>query len=240
MDTGNVSATMSKMVGSEGLALIGKLLVLWGDPPKRASRRDPADSTVAICVGLKAIGHFVALDAKLDAEVQLDALRRGITMPIINLPDDDPARSIPIFEWTVVNQSAGGLKVRRGGLSAQAIGVGEIIGVKAPGTGQWIAAVARWITTLDEGGMEFGLQYLAPAACAVWVQATSAATPQAKLGLLLVDEDEAGAELLLTPPNTYSDLREFDLKGDDMQSRVRAAGLIEKTSRFELFHVSPS
>jgi hypothetical protein len=240
MDTGNVSATMSKMVGSEGLALIGKLLVLWGDPPKRASRRDAADTSVAICVGLKAIGHFVALDAKLDAEVQLDALRRGITMPIINLPDDDPARSIPIFEWTVVNQSAGGLKVRRGGLSAQAIGVGEIVGVKAPGTGQWIAAVARWITTLDEGGMEFGLQYLAPAACAVWVQATSAATPQAKLGLLLVDEDEAGAELLLTPPNTYSDLREFDLKGDDMQSRVRAAGLIEKTSRFELFHVSPS
>jgi hypothetical protein len=54
------------------------------------------------------------------------------------------------------------------------------------------------------------------------------------------EEDEAGGELLLTPPNTYAELREFQLKGEDMQSRVRAAGLIEKTARFELFHVSPS
>jgi hypothetical protein len=241
MDAGNVSATMSKMVGAEGLALITTLAALWGDPPKRAFRRDPADISVAICVGLKAIGHFVSLDAQMDAQSQEEALRKGITMPIINLPEDDPNRSIPIFEWTVVNQSAGGLKVRRSVATAQAIAVGEAIGVKAPGKPHWTAAVARWITALDDGGMEFGLQYIAPAACAVWIQPTSGATPQAKLGLLLVDEeDETGGELLLTPPNTYADLREFQLKSEDMLSRVRAAGLIEKTARFELFHVSPS
>jgi len=241
MDSGNVSATMSKMVSADNLALIGQLATLWGDPPKRAQRRDPTDISVAICVGLKAIGHFVAIDAHTDEEAQQDALRRGITMPIINLPADDPGRAIPIFEWSVVNQSAGGLKVRRAGPAVQPIGVGEVIGVKIPGKPHWTAAVARWITTLDDGGMEFGLQFLAPAACSVWIQPTAGATPQAKLGLLLVDEeDDSGGELLLTPPNTYSDLREFELKGEDMLSRVRAGGLIEKTARFELFHVSPS
>jgi hypothetical protein len=241
METGNVSATMNKMVGAEGLALITTLAAIWGDPPKRAYRRDPADISVAICVGLKAIGHFVAIDAKVDAESQEEALRKGITMPILNLPADDPNRSIPIFEWTVVNQSAGGLKVRRASATAQAIAVGEVVGVKAPGKPYWTAAVARWITTLDDGGLEFGLQFIAPAACSVWIQPTAGATPQAKLGLLLVDEDdEAGGELLLTPPNTYAVLREFQLKGEDMLSRVRAAALIEKTARFDLFHVSPS
>jgi cyclic-di-GMP-binding protein len=240
MDTGNVSATMSKMVGIEGLALITKLVTLWGDPPKRAYRRDPADITVAICVGFKAIGHFVGVDAKMDAEAQQEALRKGITMPIMNLAADDPSRSIPIFEWTVVNQSAGGLKVRRAGMTPQPIAVGEILGVKVPGKPHWTASVARWITALDDGGMEFGLQFIAPAACPVWIQPTAGATPQAKLGLLLTDADEADGELLVTPPNTYSDLREFELKGDDMLSRVRAGALIEKTARFELFHVSPS
>ena len=33
---------------------------LWGDPPKRTSRRDPMDTSVAICAGLRAITHFVS------------------------------------------------------------------------------------------------------------------------------------------------------------------------------------
>jgi hypothetical protein len=73
------------------------------------------------------------------------------------------------------------------------------------------------------------------------VQPTISAHPQAKLGLLLVDEEEGSSgELLMTPPNTYEDLREFELRGDGLESRVRAAALIERTARFELFHVSPS
>ena len=241
MDAGNVSATMSKMMSADDLALTGRLALLWGDPPRRGQRRDPADMSVAICVGLKAIGHFVSLDAQMDAEAQQDALRRGITMPVARLAADDPALSIPIFEWNVVNQSVGGLKVKRSGPSVQVIGVGDVIGVKIPGKPAWMAAVARWITTLDDGGLEFGLQFLAPAACPVWIQPAAAAAPQAKLGLLLVDEaDESGGELLLTPPSTYSDLREFELKGEDMLSRVRAGALIESTARFELFHVLPS
>ncbi|MGZ5101598.1 MAG: hypothetical protein ACXWGX_13390, partial [Usitatibacter sp.] len=70
MDSGNVSATMSKMVGPDILALLDKLMVLWGDPPKRASRRDPMQTTVAICVGLRAIGHFVSVEPRLDPRAE--------------------------------------------------------------------------------------------------------------------------------------------------------------------------
>ena len=240
LDTNNVSASMSKALGEDGAALIAKLMVLWGDPPKRAYRRDPSDMTVAVCVGLKAISHFVNHDAKVDASTQELALKKGITMPLPAMAEDDSGRVVPIYEWAVVNQSAGGLKVRRAQGAMQPLAVGELIGIRAPGKPQWTIAVVRWITTLDDGGAEFGLQYIGTALRAVWVQPTIASNPQARQGLLVADEDSPGHEILAAAPSTYSELREFDLMGDNYVARVRAAGLIELTGRFDLFHLAAS
>ena len=240
-ETGNVSATMSKSLGPDGLALLGRLVTLWGDPPKRQQRRNPTEATVAICVGLKAVGHFVSFEPQVDPAAEGDALKRGITMPLRALPTDDASQAIPVFEWDVVNESTGGLKVRRMGATQQPIGVGEVVGVKLTNRARWTVGVARWITMFDEGGMEFGIQFLGSMARPVWVQPTITSAPQAKLGLWLAYGDEgADADSLLTPPNTYSDLREFELDHEGSITTVRAANLIEKTARFELFHVAPS
>jgi hypothetical protein len=240
LDTHNVSATLSKALGEDAGDLIARLLVLWGDPPKRAYRRDPSDLTVAVCVGLKAISHFVSHDAKIDASTQELALRKGITMPLRAMVEDDAGRAVPIYEWAVVNQSAGGLKVRRAQGAIQPLAVGELIGLRAPGKPHWTIAVARWITTLDDGGAEFGLQYIGTALRAVWVKPTITSSPQAKQGLLIADEDSPGQEILAAAPNTYSELREFDLEGGTYAARVRASGLIELTGRFDLFHLGAS
>jgi hypothetical protein len=240
-DTGNVSQTTSRSMTPDGLVTLGKLITLWGDPPKRAYRRDPMETSVAICFGLKSIGHFISIGAKVDAEAEADAIRAGITIPLLAMPDDESTKQHPVFEWDVVNQSEGGLKVRRSAATGQTLGVGELVGIKAIGKPQWTIGVARWITVLEDGGMEFGLQFLAPAACAVWVNPVGSGSPQSKLGVLLANgEDAPSAESLLTPAGTYAEAREYELRGEDVVSRVSAAGLIEKTSRFELFHVSPS
>ncbi|HUP29170.1 MAG TPA: hypothetical protein VM122_03280 [Usitatibacter sp.] len=242
METGNVSATTSKLVGPDGLALMAKLMVLWGDPPKRAYRRNPAEGTVAVCVGIKAVTHFVSLSADLESEARKEAFRKGITMPLPTLRMDDATQEIPVFEYEVVNESEGGLKVRRMSSTPQAIGVGEVAGIKMPGKPGWVIAVVRWITLYDEGGMEYGVQFLSTAARTVSVQPTiTSSSTQARLGLLLTDpEDPSAGETLLTPINTFSDLREFELEEEGKVSCVRAHHLIEKTGRFELFHVSPS
>jgi len=240
LDTNNVSAALSKALGEDASDLIARLLVLWGDPPKRAYRRDPSDMTVAVCVGLKAISHFVSHDAKVDASTQELALRKGITMPMPSMVEDDTGRTVPIYEWAVVNQSAGGLKVRRAQGAMQPLAVGELIGIRAPGRPQWTVGVVRWITTLDDGGAEFGLQYLGTALRAVWVQPTIASSPQAKQGLLIADEDSPGQEILAAAPSTYSELREFDLQGGTYAARRRASGLIELTGRFDLFRLVAS
>lgn len=241
METGNVSATMTRSMGPEGLALLGRLIALWGDPPKRAFRRDPMDGTVAICVGLRAVSHFVAFEPRLDPEAETAALHKGITMPLVALPTDESSQAIPVFEWDVVNRSAGGLKVRRMGPTQQPISVGEVVGIKFMDRSRWTIGVARWITMFDEGGMEFGIQFLGSMATPVWVQPTITNSPQAKLGIMLaLGDDATEVDSLLTPPNTFSDLREFELDHEGTVSRVRAASLIEKTGRFELFHFSVS
>ena len=237
-ETGNVSATLAKQMGPEGLALLGKLITFWGDPPKRQYRRDPGQSaTVAICVGLKAVSHFVSFEPQVN---EAEALKKGVTMPLMALPTDDASQPIPVFEWDVANQSAGGLKVRRMGAIQQPVAVGEVVGVKLADRPRWTVGVVRWLTLFDEGGMEFGIQFLGTMARPVWVQPTITSAPQAKPGLWLAVGEEGDADSLLTIPNMYQELREFELNHDGHMSCVRATSLIERTGRFELFHVSPS
>ena len=221
------------------LVLMGQLITLWGDPPKRAYRRDPMDTSVAICVGLKSIGHFISHERDVDPAAEGETIRAGITMPLIAVPNDAASKTFPVFEWDVVNQSEGGVKVRRVEPTLQPIAVGEVVGIMFLGRTRWTIGVTRWITQLDEGGMEFGVQFLAPAARTVWVQPAMSASPQAKLGLVLDDEDAEEASLL-TVPNMYSDLRVFELEEQGSVWSVRATGLIERTARFDLFHVAAS
>jgi len=123
----------------------------------------------------------------------------------------------------------------------QAITVGEVIGVRFMGRLAWTIGVVRWITSLDEGGMEFGIQFLAPAAHLVALQPTIATAGPVRTALLLSDSaDFASADMVLAPPSTFSDLREYELEDNGAVSLVRATSLIEKTGRFELFHIAPS
>lgn len=239
--TGNVSTATSRSVGPETIALFGKLVALWGDPPKRSSRRDPMDTSVAICAGLKAITHFLSVDVYSEERKEAARITKGITIPLISVPDDEVSRGMNVNEWEVVNQSAGGLKVHRTGTSAQGITVGEVIGIRSMGKSAWTIGVVRWLTSLEEGGMEFGIQYLAPAAHLVALQPTIASIGQVRTALLLAEDgDFARADMVLAPPSTYSDLREYELEDNGAVTLVRATSLIEKTGRFELFHVAPS
>ena len=237
-ETGNVSQTLSRAVGPETLALLGKLIVLWGSPPKRASRRDPRETSVAICVGLKSVSHFVSLETHAAPAGEGAAIRAGITIPLLAVADDEASRAFPVHEWDLVNQSEGGVKVRRVSSTLQSLAVGEVVALKFIGRPRWTIGVARWITQLDEGGMEFGVQFLSAAARAVWVQPGDSSSPQAKLGIVLADD--GAPEALLTLPGVFSEGRAYDLIAGDQVTTVSAAGLIERTARFDLFDVSAS
>ena len=75
----------------------------------------------------------MAHDAGVDGEAETKALRRGITMPLRALPEDESGRAIPIHEWAVINMSSGGARVRRTSTTSYPVTVGEIVGIRGPG-----------------------------------------------------------------------------------------------------------
>jgi cyclic-di-GMP-binding protein len=163
-------------------------------------------------------------------------LRSGITMPLVPMPLDDASQPIPVFEWDVVNQSRGGLRVRRLERTEQPIAVGEVAGIKLPGKPRWAIGVVRWVTVFEDGGMEFGLQYLASMARAVLVKAWGASSAP---GLLLAN-DEAPPKTLLTTPKVFQPQRALELEDGDEAWLVQAEEVVETTRRFEIFTVKPS
>ena len=213
--------------------ILAKLVRLWGDPPKRTSRRDPGQATVAISMGLDGVGHFVAIEPKIDLVKQDHMLRRGITMPMVALPTNDQSEPLPVFEWDIVNESRGGLRVRRLGRTEQPIAVGEVAGIKLHGKPNWAIGAVRWVTVFEDGGMEFGLQYLAELARSVTVKAWGAPSGT---GLLFANGGDHKA-LLLTSPNAFSHLRELELDEAGDQVIVRPGAVVEVTHRYEIFAV---
>jgi hypothetical protein len=211
--------------------LIARLIRLWGDPPKRSARRDPGKNSVAISMGIDGVGHFVSLEPKVDLARQDEMLKRGITMPVVPLPMDDQSEPIPVFEWDIVNESSGGLRVRRLGRTEQPIAVGEIAGIKMHGKAHWAIGAVRWVTVFEDGGMEFGLQFLAPMARKVIVSGWGVPSGT---GLLL--QDEAGASVI-TSPNAFSTQREIELDDAGDQKLMKPSDVVEVTHRFELFKV---
>ena len=241
MQSGQLSNAARTSLPPELLPLVAKVVSLWGDPPKRSFRRNPVEGTVAICTGIKALSYFLPLEQN-DARNE-EQVRQGITMPLQAPTLDEHDQMVPVFEYDVVNESEGGLKVRRLSATLQQLAVGEVVGIKSPGKLFWAVGVVRWVTVFEEGGLEFGVQFLAPRALAVVVTPTIASSGTQPRGALLLSEDVewSSEESLLTPSGTYSELREFEVSGEGgLLYTVRARNLIEKTVRFELFHVSPS
>ena len=214
--------------------LVAKLTRLWGDPPKRTSRRDPGRNTVAISMGLDGVAHFVSLELKVDGARQDEMLKRGITMPMAPLPLGDQAEPIPVFEWDIVNESTGGLRVRREGRTEQPIAVGEVAGIKMQGRANWAIGVVRWVTILEHGGMEFGLQFLAPMARKVVVSGWGVPSGTG----LLMEKD--GEPTVLASPNAFSTQREIELDDAGDQKLMKPGDVVEATQRFELFKVKPA
>jgi cyclic-di-GMP-binding protein len=220
-------------LGPGGRALLEKVARLWADPPKRTSRRDPTEGTAAICAGLQTVGQLISVESKADLLTQDESLRKGITMPLLAVLAEDDSGPLPVHEWEVLNQSAGGLRVRRSG-GPQSVGVGEVVAIRLPGKPRWSIGAARWITLYDSGGMEFGLQFMAEHARTVRVRDWGGYT---KAGLYFEPYDNEPPKLL-TPPETFSERKEYELEHEEERILVRAVRMRERTNRFELFEVS--
>ena len=66
------------------------------------------------------------------------------------------------LHWRLVNQSPGGFAMRSQNAVRMHFRVGDIVGVRVPGSTRWLVAVVRWLQHRD--ALELGVQVLAPQA----------------------------------------------------------------------------
>lgn len=221
--------------------LLTRLTRLWGDPPKRQFRRNPADSGVALCSGIKAIAHFSALAMREDPATDARIIADGGTVPLLKIPDDPVSKMMGVEEWTVLNQSPNGLRLHREPGGSVGVTVGEVVGVRFSGGQAWNIGVVRWLNVLENSDLEFGVELIAPSAQPMELEPTISANSKIQPALRMPPvHGEDDSDTLLTYPDTFSDLREFEMNDGERITLIRSTGLVEKTSRFEIFQFSPS
>jgi cyclic-di-GMP-binding protein len=218
-----------------------RLIRLWGDPPKRQFRRNPADASIALCSSIKAIAHFTELASNEDPEADAQAIRDGDTIPLLKIPRDDISAAIGVEEWHVLNQSANGLRLYREAGGSVGVTVGEVVGMRFIGGRNWNVGVVRWLTLLEGNALEFGVELLAPGATSITIEPTIGSGSKPMPALVLQNTNpEWDDDTVLSLTDTFSDLREFELIEHDEVTVVRATTLLERTSRFDLFQFQTS
>lgn len=221
--------------------LMSRLIRLWGDPPKRQFRRNPTDSSVALCSGIKAISYFTDLATRENPEADARAIREGGTIPLLRIPQDPMSQMIGVEEWHVLNQSANGLRMHRESGGSVSVTVGEVVGVRFVVGRTWNVGVVRWLSLLEGNALEFGVELVAPAAISTTIEPTigSAGKPAPALMLQSLAPDSE-CDTVITATDTFADLREFELNSQGDPLRVRATTLVERTSRFDMFQFQSS
>lgn len=222
------AAPASRQQAVARLELLRRLLVCWGNPPRRVDAREASDLQVGICVGLPTLAYLIGLESDPAPSPP----------PPGSLDPGVPAHAVSA--WQVLNRSHGGLRLARpAGPLPHAVAVGEVVGIQFPGRGRWAVGVVRWLRRLENGGTEFGLQYLGNSAISVEIAVfddENMGKVGAPLRSLVLDGEAAGTEpTLLATAGVFREARGLQIRSRGALYQARTLSLIEQGSGFELF-----
>jgi hypothetical protein len=214
------------------LNLMRRLLKDWSVVPHRKFKRLVNNNVMEICVGLRATGHFLA--------------GTGAAGETLDFSGNQPAASgsaksiesqFLLSQWTVTNESAGGLGLKRDSGNNVQIRVGEIIGLRMQGNPQWNIGVVRRVMSSDPANVELGVQMLAPSGTAITIKAVVAGPKDTFQVALLLPEIRSLQQpaTIVASPATFRAKLEYLLYQNGVVSNVRAMQLMEQTASFDQF-----
>ena len=159
-----------------------------------------------------------------------------------SLIDKASQQTFTSTQWTILNESAGGLALSKVTDEPVQIRVGELVGLKPEKSNVWNVGVVRWVQSDNPTHLELGVQMLAPEVTPVTIKATISNLAEVFQAALLLPE----ISLLKQPPTLlvargeFQELREFQLNRDNSISTIRATKLLEQTVSFEQFQFKSS
>ncbi|MHB8347295.1 MAG: hypothetical protein ACYDHM_08925 [Acidiferrobacterales bacterium] len=236
----------------------------WGAGACRLYPRHRVRGTeMSLCIGLKAL-HFFSSGRKPFAPPAVERDSGGLAVwnresgrrepdvafidldssavsPGMEAPNPAPQQAVEqrheTYEWTIRDESAGGLALMHRGGSA-VVAVGDLLGIFGPGAGSWSVGVVRWLKSPDTSCVEIGVKMLAPGVVPVAVKpADGAVSSDFVQALQLAAIPPAGLPpTLLVERGLTSvgkDLLLVDRQDGGGPGRVRVQKVIRRTRSFE-------
>lgn len=177
--------------------LLLRLIRSWGVAPKRHFNRSERNTKLEVVVGTSMLHQALAHESGDEDLYSKRAIYQSKTvenaselasMDVWNLfnsskirrdfeeydmqkkSQSNPAPTLTIQTWTIRNESAGGYRLTLDNGQNAKVQVGEIIGLRNPGSdSHWEVGAVRWIRQTVEDSLEIGVQILAPQAMPVLV-----------------------------------------------------------------------
>lgn len=221
------------MDGAVSLTLCKRLLKEWGTTAQRAFRRYPApDSTVQVVAGISAIHRLLeqAPRAQPGAAEDADSLAIHDVRAVFAAPV-----AINATQWTVSNDSAGGIALTGTPAAPLNLRVGDPLALHAAqGTG-WSLGVIRWIRMPGARQVELGVERLSPQIEPVWVRSLRGPrkNPEPALflpGLAMLKQNDR----LLLPRHLYQIGLDAEVRHALHQYTLTFGRRLEHTPSFDL------
>ena len=152
---------------------------------------------------------------------------------LVSAPGDPPPM---VMRCTTVDDSMGGLALRKSGTISAQVKVGDLVGVHQD-NGSWSVGLVRWFRVPKEGELFFGIQLLAPRAHAVHVRRND--TGKQYLSLLLqASPTLKQSAMLLAPPGSIEPDSPIDVRSNAGQVSIRVEKRLEYTPNVEVFRIT--
>ena len=219
------------------LNMLRRLLKDWTYMPKRKFQRMANNNVMEICVGLRATCHFISS--------RPDVVEQNVLDFSSDTPGASPTgKSEPVkfatSEWSVTNESAGGMGLKYISGINHPIRIGEIIGLRSDDSQNWNIGVVRRVFSDNPEHLELGVQMLAPSATPIIIKPVVAGPKETFQAALLLPEIRPLQQpaTIVAAPATFRSKLEYLVYKNNVVSHVRAMRLVEQTASFDQFQFS--
>lgn len=228
--------------------LLQRLLNAWGMTSKRRFARSKADTeTVELVFGLSAAHQLLNNRSTMDADHTIGHSHppaARIHEKATATKGPSAAKKVIIYSSAILNESADGSCLKWKAADTDKMRVAELLMIRHRHPGQpWVVAVIRWLKTLNDGTVEFGIQLIAPDAIPVAVRPYSEEkSAHDYLKGLFLPELKATRQpaSLIVPAFLYRADDILSLEMDQQEHHLQLVKAMESNRVFSRFQFSPT
>ncbi len=250
-----------------GAELLHRLIRCWGIAPKRSFSRNDKEAGLEVVVGLSSLHRALATELGDESQLREKAEYQSKTVSGVSQPvskdvwnifskdklgqqyqsyqlaqqpeENAPKPSVPRQYWQIRNESAGGYRLAIEKNEGAKVQVGELLGIRPRYSDNTCeVGVIRWMRQPADGGLELGVQVLAPQVIPVMLRSTRLGTKAADFQpALLLPAVPAITQpaTLLTPIMLFDTGAELQLHHPEHEIRIVLSERGQETGSFTQF-----